>query len=164
MLCAARSLGGLRCVCFCPIRNQTKMDSQTIIVRSASCSRSPPAQRDASASISVGEWQGWGTSSQIPAMVVDVIGDLKLLERDMEAQMSFGGLGGKLQVRLTATPHAPPQHHPNSLLFCLYLSHYQEFDGIWMVLWPGIAKTREDDIWMLYYDCNVGSLLASVLL
>lgn len=118
MLCAARCLGGLRCVCFCPTRNQKKMDSQTMIVRSASCSRSPPAERDASASISVREWQGWGTSSQIPAMVVDVIGDLKLLERDMEAQMSFGGLGGKLQVRLNAT---------SSVLFCLCLSHYQEF-------------------------------------
>ncbi|RWR89581.1 DTW domain-containing protein YfiP [Cinnamomum micranthum f. kanehirae] len=102
MLCAARSLEGLRCVCFCPIRNQKKMDSQTIIVGSASSSRSPPAERDASASISVREWQGWGTSSQIPAMVVDVIGNLKLLERDMEAQMSFGGLGGKLQGEFKA--------------------------------------------------------------
>ncbi|KAG9447833.1 hypothetical protein H6P81_013961 [Aristolochia fimbriata] len=47
--------------------------------------------------ITLREWQAWGTSSPIPARVVEVIEDLKLLERDADAEMSFGGLGGKLQ-------------------------------------------------------------------
>lgn len=97
--------GGFRCAL--PTRNRRKMESQTrIIVRSASPSPSPcppsSTERDArrEATISLREWQGWGTFSHIPAMVLDVIEDLKLLERDMDSQMSFGGLGGKLQVRL----------------------------------------------------------------
>lgn len=50
--------------------------------------------------ISPQEWQGWGTVSPVPAMVTEVIQDLKLLEKDIDTQMSFGGNGGKLQVIL----------------------------------------------------------------
>ncbi|KAK9152743.1 hypothetical protein Sjap_000223 [Stephania japonica] len=47
--------------------------------------------------IGVEEWQGWGTSSAIPAMVMEVVRNLKGLEEEMNSQMSFGGLGGKLK-------------------------------------------------------------------
>ncbi|KAG0454537.1 hypothetical protein HPP92_023829 [Vanilla planifolia] len=49
------------------------------------------------AAVSLGEWQGWGTSSPVPAMVNRVIEDLRALERKVDTRMSFGGLGGKLQ-------------------------------------------------------------------
>lgn len=48
--------------------------------------------------VSLQEWQGWGAVSPVPAMVTEVIQDLKLLEEDIDAKMSFGGNGGKLQV------------------------------------------------------------------
>ncbi|KAF5741507.1 DTW domain-containing protein isoform 2 [Tripterygium wilfordii] len=47
--------------------------------------------------IALQEWQGWGTISPIPVKVVEVIEELKLLERDFDGEMSFGGIGGKLQ-------------------------------------------------------------------
>ncbi|XP_016513540.1 uncharacterized protein LOC107830486 isoform X3 [Nicotiana tabacum] len=48
------------------------------------------------AAISVEEWQGWGTTSPIPAMVTQVVDDLKLLQKDSDADMIFGGNHGKL--------------------------------------------------------------------
>ncbi|PIN19281.1 hypothetical protein CDL12_08055 [Handroanthus impetiginosus] len=48
------------------------------------------------AAISLEEWQGWGTISPVPSMVNQVIQDLKLLEKDIDARMSFGGNHGKL--------------------------------------------------------------------
>ena len=48
--------------------------------------------------ISLQEWQGWGTMSPLPKMVAEIVEDLKVLERDIDSQMSFGGNGGKLQV------------------------------------------------------------------
>ncbi|KAL5730319.1 hypothetical protein ACHQM5_003155 [Ranunculus cassubicifolius] len=50
-----------------------------------------------SSSIILQEWQGWGTTSQVPSMVREVIEDLKSMEKDLNHQMDFGGLGGKLQ-------------------------------------------------------------------
>ncbi|XP_072961832.1 uncharacterized protein [Typha angustifolia] len=52
--------------------------------------------------VSLSEWQGWGASSPVPAMVTQVVQELKALERDMETNMSFGGLGGKLQGNFKA--------------------------------------------------------------
>ncbi|KAK9676811.1 hypothetical protein RND81_11G102600 [Saponaria officinalis] len=46
--------------------------------------------------ITLQEWQGWGTTSPIPSMVIDVIDYLKTLERDSDYLMSFGGNGGRL--------------------------------------------------------------------
>uniref|UniRef100_A0A2P2KMY0 tRNA-uridine aminocarboxypropyltransferase n=1 Tax=Rhizophora mucronata TaxID=61149 RepID=A0A2P2KMY0_RHIMU len=43
------------------------------------------------------EWQGWGSVSPVPAKVVEIIQDLKSLERNIDSQMIFGGNGGKLQ-------------------------------------------------------------------
>ncbi|CAJ1956572.1 unnamed protein product [Sphenostylis stenocarpa] len=47
--------------------------------------------------VSLQEWQGWGTTSPLPAMVAQIVDDLKGLEQDLDAHMSFGGNGGKLQ-------------------------------------------------------------------
>jgi len=49
--------------------------------------------------VSLQEWQGWGTTSPLPTMVAQIVGDLKGLEQDLDAHMSFGGNGGKLKVR-----------------------------------------------------------------
>nr|GMC72808.1 uncharacterized protein LOC109188350 isoform X1 [Ipomoea batatas] len=48
------------------------------------------------ASVSLEEWQGWGSTSPVPAMVLEVIEDLKLLEKNIDAHMDFGGNHGKL--------------------------------------------------------------------
>lgn len=48
--------------------------------------------------VSLAEWQDWGTSSPVPAMVKQVMDDLRALDRDNDTRMCFGGLGGKLQV------------------------------------------------------------------
>lgn len=51
------------------------------------------------ATISLEEWQGWGTVSPLPAMVDQVIHDMKLLEKDIDKPMTFGGNRGALTVR-----------------------------------------------------------------
>ncbi|KAM7271318.1 hypothetical protein ACFE04_030532 [Oxalis oulophora] len=43
------------------------------------------------------EWQRWGPISQVPSIVNDVIQDLKMLEKNIDAHMVFGGIGGKLK-------------------------------------------------------------------
>ncbi|CAK7324013.1 unnamed protein product [Dovyalis caffra] len=48
-------------------------------------------------SITLQEWQGWGAVSPLPAKVVEIVTDLKLLEKKIETQMSFSGHRGKLQ-------------------------------------------------------------------
>ncbi|OVA00594.1 DTW [Macleaya cordata] len=109
MLSTARAISLIKCFPPSPIfRNNTKMDPKPIMVSgsfSRSSSSSPPkedfrVEGGAVASISLQEWQGWGTSSEVPAMVVEIVEDLKNLEKDMDEQMSFGGLGGKLQGSL----------------------------------------------------------------
>ncbi|XP_023532105.1 uncharacterized protein LOC111794368 [Cucurbita pepo subsp. pepo] len=47
--------------------------------------------------ITLQEWQGWGSTSPMPTMVTEIIEELKALEKNIDAQMSFGGNGGKLQ-------------------------------------------------------------------
>ncbi|XP_062107332.1 uncharacterized protein LOC133818464 isoform X1 [Humulus lupulus] len=66
-------------------------------------SRSPPREvrisedgEDGSV-ITLQEWQGWGTTSPLPIIVTRIADDLKDLEKDNDAQMTFGGKGGKLQ-------------------------------------------------------------------
>ncbi|KAL0320339.1 UNVERIFIED_CONTAM: hypothetical protein Sradi_5295400 [Sesamum radiatum] len=54
---------------------------------------------DAEATISLQEWQGWGAVSPVPSMVKQVIQDLKLLEGDIDSEMTFDGNHGKLSVR-----------------------------------------------------------------
>ncbi|ONI17091.1 hypothetical protein PRUPE_3G137200 [Prunus persica] len=86
---------------------KTLMDSKPRTLRSPfSCSTSGSPQREARLSdavegaITLQEWQGWGTTSPLPAMVTKIVEDLKALEKDIDAQMSFGGSGGKLQCWL----------------------------------------------------------------
>ncbi|XP_059074557.1 uncharacterized protein LOC131063330 isoform X2 [Cryptomeria japonica] len=47
--------------------------------------------------ITLEEWQAWGTSSQIPAMVKKILDNVKPLERELEMQLDFCGTRGKLQ-------------------------------------------------------------------
>ncbi|KAK3006003.1 hypothetical protein RJ639_016018 [Escallonia herrerae] len=47
--------------------------------------------------VSLREWQAWGTASPIPAMVAEVLDDLKALATETDARMTFGGKGGKLK-------------------------------------------------------------------
>ncbi|XP_039143059.1 uncharacterized protein LOC120280329 [Dioscorea cayenensis subsp. rotundata] len=56
-----------------------------------------PVGRMVADPVSLCEWQAWGSSSTIPSLVVDVIDDLRDLERDLDACMNFGGHGGKLR-------------------------------------------------------------------
>ncbi|XVF44255.1 hypothetical protein PTKIN_Ptkin02bG0105800 [Pterospermum kingtungense] len=67
-----------------------------------SASRSSPREvrvngTGCGSNITLEEWQGWGCVSPVPPMVKEVIQDLKLLENNIDAQMVFGGNGGKLQ-------------------------------------------------------------------
>ncbi|XP_059449063.1 uncharacterized protein LOC132180304 isoform X2 [Corylus avellana] len=68
---------------------------------SSSASRSPPREahmnEPGNGFISLQEWQGWGTKSPVPAMVTEIVEELQSMENDIDAQMSFGGIGGKLQ-------------------------------------------------------------------
>ncbi|XP_051148005.1 uncharacterized protein LOC127263098 isoform X2 [Andrographis paniculata] len=50
----------------------------------------------AEAAVSLQEWQGWGTVSPVPSMVTQVIRDLKLLEKTLDARMTFDGNHGTL--------------------------------------------------------------------
>lgn len=72
-------------------------------VSSSSLSSPPIESYSAEATIGLQEWQAWGTTSPVPTMVAEIVEDLKGLERETNAQMSFGGNGGKIQViRLNA--------------------------------------------------------------
>lgn len=76
------------------------MDTRSKITHNTaarSSSRSPERRDCTDTSISLQDWKGWGTNSPVPAMVTEAIEYLKLLERDIDSQMNFGGLGGKLQ-------------------------------------------------------------------
>ncbi|KAF3952508.1 hypothetical protein CMV_021942 [Castanea mollissima] len=63
---------------------------------STSASRSPPRE-PVNGSITLQEWQAWGTTSPLPTMVTDIVDQMKALEVDIDAHMTFGGSGGKLQ-------------------------------------------------------------------
>ncbi|CAN6981755.1 hypothetical protein IGI04_039051 [Brassica rapa subsp. trilocularis] len=43
------------------------------------------------------EWRRWGAVSPLPAAVKQIVNDLKVLELKVDAQIEFGGNGGKLQ-------------------------------------------------------------------
>ncbi|KAF7141789.1 hypothetical protein RHSIM_Rhsim06G0143600 [Rhododendron simsii] len=93
----------------CPtFRSKTHMDSppktlsSCTFPRSSSLSSPMQVERegnggDSSSVITLQEWQDWGTASPFPAMVAEIVEELRGLERDMDGQMSFGGLGGKIK-------------------------------------------------------------------
>ncbi|KAK4577554.1 hypothetical protein RGQ29_027897 [Quercus rubra] len=62
----------------------------------SSASRSPPRE-PANGSVTLQEWQAWGSNSPLPTMVTDIVDQMKALEIDIDAHMTFGGSGGKLQ-------------------------------------------------------------------
>lgn len=89
-----------------PFRGKTQMEARPRCPQSAfstSVSRSPPRgslreENGGGTAIALPEWQGWGTESPFPERVAEIVHDLRSLEKDFDAQMSFGGIGGKLQV------------------------------------------------------------------
>ncbi|XP_052178996.1 uncharacterized protein LOC127792517 isoform X3 [Diospyros lotus] len=88
-----------------PFCTKTHMDSSSspgtrtphAYAFSTSSSSPSPPRGAAAVVVSLQEWQAWGTTSPVPAMVAEIVEELKDLERDIDAQMSFGGIGGKLQ-------------------------------------------------------------------
>lgn len=70
---------------------------------STSCSRSPPLRESqrrelpSDWAITLEEWQGWGPTTPVPSIVTDAIAYLKTVETESDAQMSFGGNGGRFQ-------------------------------------------------------------------
>ncbi|KNA08141.1 hypothetical protein SOVF_165280 [Spinacia oleracea] len=62
----------------------------------SSSSASPTRTAAIDATLTLQEWQGWGTTSPIPATITDAIAYLKALEGESDAQMIFGGNGGRL--------------------------------------------------------------------
>ncbi|CAI9299568.1 unnamed protein product [Lactuca saligna] len=47
--------------------------------------------------ISLQEWQAWGTDSPLPTQVAEIVEEMIVSETESDAQMKFGGLGGKLK-------------------------------------------------------------------
>ena len=81
----------------------TQMDSKPRVLQNPfpRCrSRSPPrdAIGESSGIVTLQEWQSWGSESPLPSVVDRIVSDLRDLETDVDAHMSFGGHGGKLQV------------------------------------------------------------------
>lgn len=48
--------------------------------------------------ISLKEWQAWGTDSPMPTQVAQIVDEMMAFEQESDAQMKFGGIGGKLKV------------------------------------------------------------------
>ncbi|CAA2976000.1 Hypothetical predicted protein [Olea europaea subsp. europaea] len=72
------------------------MDTKPLSIKPSSLQIQAHRVTSEEASISLQEWQGWGSTSPVPAMVNGVIEDLKLLEKDIDAHMTFDGNHGKL--------------------------------------------------------------------
>ncbi|GMP67189.1 hypothetical protein CsSME_00027264 [Camellia sinensis var. sinensis] len=110
MISASRALS-FKCSPYPTLCSKTHMESPPrttlrccTLSRSSSLSpSSSEVERESAGSsggdqvVSLQEWRAWGTASPVPAMVAEIVEDMKSLERDIDAQMSFGGLGGKLQ-------------------------------------------------------------------
>ncbi|CAK9171096.1 unnamed protein product [Ilex paraguariensis] len=126
MLCVTRALSLIFSPPYSPLRNKTHMDCRPRILHGSNVSRStslsPPREAhrvvSGEATISLPEWQAWGTSSPVPAMVTEIVEDLKVLERETDAQMSFGSNHGKLQVN-DSTPFQFFLFRKNNV-WCLY--------------------------------------------
>ncbi|XP_050947490.1 uncharacterized protein LOC103490622 [Cucumis melo] len=86
---------------FAPTFNRYPSRAFSIKTQMGSITRNPDAHSSTSkpteTPITLREWQGWGSTSPVPTMVTEIIDELKVLEKNVDAQMSFGGNGGKLQ-------------------------------------------------------------------
>ncbi|CAO2814456.1 unnamed protein product [Amaranthus hypochondriacus] len=60
------------------------------------CSLSPSKRTNIDCTLTLQEWQGWGTNSPVPSTVIDAISYLKSVEGQTHALMTFGGNGGRL--------------------------------------------------------------------
>ncbi|XP_054813685.1 uncharacterized protein LOC129314305 [Prosopis cineraria] len=81
-----------------PVWSRTHFDPRRRKSRSTFSSAARSRMGDVTeGAITLQEWQGWGTTSPLPSMVMEIVGDLKALEKEVDANMSFGGVGGKLQ-------------------------------------------------------------------
>ncbi|XP_020592980.1 uncharacterized protein LOC110033367 isoform X5 [Phalaenopsis equestris] len=78
-------------------RTKPRLAGIALVPPMAATRGAEPRLNEREQEVSLTEWQGWGTSSPVPAMVNQVIDDLLALERDADTRMCFGGLGGKLQ-------------------------------------------------------------------
>ncbi|TYK04950.1 DTW domain-containing protein isoform 1 [Cucumis melo var. makuwa] len=89
---------------FAPTFNRYPSRAFSIKTQMGSITRNPDAHSSTSkpteTPITLQEWQGWGSTSPVPTMVTEIIDELKVLEKNVDAQMSFGGNGGKLQSLL----------------------------------------------------------------
>uniref|UniRef100_A0A2N9F434 tRNA-uridine aminocarboxypropyltransferase n=1 Tax=Fagus sylvatica TaxID=28930 RepID=A0A2N9F434_FAGSY len=156
----------------------------------SSASRSPPRDLNmtdpGNDSITLQEWQAWGTTSPLPAMVTEIVDDLKALEKDIDAPMSFGGSGGKLQCWLPLEDcmcsRVMPCNLWHGMRFWLYM-HPKDFlrqNNTGKLLWQifgveaatlclfGIAEHEEimwntfkhagkNNVWCLYPNKNATS-------
>lgn len=113
---------------FAPTFNRYPSRAFSIKTQMDSITRNPDGYTSTSAStskptetpITLQEWQGWGSTSPVPTMVTEIIDELKVLEKTVDAQMSFGGNGGKLQVC----------HIPIGYVFRLFFY----FVSFWLIL------------------------------
>lgn len=92
--------------CFLFLSAKTLMEETSSFaafsISSSSCS-SPTRQFHGDPFIGLQEWQSWGTMSPVPAMVSEIVEDLKVLEKDSNAHITFGGHGGKIQVCISVS-------------------------------------------------------------
>lgn len=102
--------------CFLFLSAKTLMEETSsfaaLSVSSFSCS-SPTRQFHGDSFIGLQEWQSWGTMSPVPAMVSEIVEDLKVLEKESNAHITFGGHGGKIQVFMSLFLH-----------ICMYMSMF----------------------------------------
>ncbi|XP_008783149.2 uncharacterized protein LOC103702481 isoform X2 [Phoenix dactylifera] len=83
--------------CFLASSPPTMPAKKTWVASRASTARESSSVAEWAKGVSLEEWQGWGTSSSVPAMVAEIIRGFRALEQETNSSMSFGGLGGKLQ-------------------------------------------------------------------
>ncbi|XP_028071694.1 uncharacterized protein LOC114274032 isoform X3 [Camellia sinensis] len=196
MISASRALS-FKCSPYPTLCSKTHMESPPrttlrccTLSRSSSLSpSSSEVERESAGSsggdqvVSLQEWQAWGTASPVPAMVAEIVEDMKSLERDIDAQMSFGGLGGKLQCWLPLEDCMCSKLIPCSLWhgirFWLYM-HPKDFlrqnntgKLLWQVfgvqaatlclygiseheqiMWNAFKLAGKDKVWCLYPNKN----------
>lgn len=127
---------------FAPTFNRYPSRAFSIKTQMGSITRNPDAHSSTSkpteTPITLQEWQGWGSTSPVPTMVTEIIDELKVLEKNVDAQMSFGGNGGKLQVC----------HKPIGYVFRLFFY----FVTFWLILQQSLLNPILN--YCFYIPCN----------
>lgn len=105
------------------------------------CSLSPSKRTNIDCTLTLQEWQGWGTNSPVPSTVIDAISYLKSVEGQTHALMTFDGNGGRLMVYLSLFPLFSFCFFWDlfvnyfSCLLCLLFSWLLFFDLVFIELW-----------------------------